>query len=133
MRHRNQTLHLLRRTRTLRDQLRGFEKIRRVVADFRRTRTGQQRQTKAFLRHIQQIARRSGIGLQQNLLGKRMTDIGRGNTRLIINFLLERKNQQHMINRLANFFNAFRTPCPDGWADIVHGGHALGAHGFFHA
>lgn len=52
-----------------------------------------------------------------------MADISRVDAMLSKQGRFKRKDAQHVIDALADFFNTVCAPCPNGWAHEVHGRH----------
>ena len=66
------------------------------------------------------------MDLLRNHLRQGMTHVGRRNAVLFEQIDLKRKNAQHMVHALADFFHTFGAPSPNGWADKMHRANAVG-------
>ena len=74
----------------------------------------------------QLVPRGRPVRLQRDHTGQRVAHIGRGNAMFCEQSGLEREDTQHVVGSAADFLDPVGTPGPDGRADKMHGGNALG-------
>ena len=103
----------------------------RDVLDLGTSAAGQQRHQGLLFGDAQCRTRRSARWFERNRVGERMADVGGRHAVLGIQGRFERKDAQHVIDRLMDLLDALGSPRPDRGADEVHGANPLGLEACF--
>ena len=102
------------------------QKDRGQVLDLGLTAAGQQCDDHRVVVQVEHAPGGGAVDVGRNLVGQRMADVGGGDAGLAVDGFLEGKDQQHVVDGLADLVDALASPGPDRRADEVVGAHAGG-------
>jgi len=115
------------------DAVGGVEEDLPEPRHFGRPAARQHGQYRRLLRQLEGFARAHAIGNQRKTIGQRVADEAGIDAMFRVDRRLHREQAKHAVRAAADLFGALFAPCPDRWADVMHGQQSRLLETLFHA